>query len=48
MPNVTPNKIDLFVQELVESSKIHGRIKPLHQNSPLVKLGCNAREGINC
>jgi hypothetical protein len=38
MPNVTPEKIDLFVHELLESVEKHGRIKAAHQNSPLNKL----------
>ena len=38
MPNVTHSKIDLFVQELVESIRINGRIQPLHPQSQLRKL----------
>jgi histidine decarboxylase len=38
MPNVTTGKIDLFVQELVESAKKRGRIQPLHPQSQLTKL----------
>jgi predicted HAD superfamily phosphohydrolase YqeG len=38
MPNVTHAKIDLFVQELVQSTRIHGRIQPLHPQSQLRKL----------
>jgi len=38
MPNVTRNKINLFVEELIESIHKHGRIKPARQNSPLKLL----------
>ncbi|KAG7361525.1 histidine decarboxylase [Nitzschia inconspicua] len=38
MPNVTTGKIDLFVQELVESAKKNGRIRPIHPQSQLAKL----------
>ena len=38
MPNVTRNKIDLFVQELVECKTKFGRIKPVHSDSPLTQL----------
>jgi hypothetical protein len=42
MPNVTPPKIDLFMQELLESVARHGRIKPLHPNSSLTKIRHNS------
>jgi len=42
MPNVTRNKIDLFVEELIESTHKHGRIKPARQNSPLTLLVSDA------
>ena len=42
MPNVTPHKIDLFVQELTDSAKTHGRVEPLHPNSSLTKLRNNS------
>jgi len=35
MPNVTRNKIDRFVEDLVKSIQKHGRMEPLRQNSPL-------------
>jgi hypothetical protein len=38
MPNVTTGKIDLFVQELVESANKFGRIRPIHPQSQLSKL----------
>jgi histidine decarboxylase len=38
MPNVTPYKIDRFVEELEESIKKHGRIQPKSKDSPLTKL----------
>jgi hypothetical protein len=38
MPNITRNKIDLFVEELVESIHKYGRIKPASQHSPLTVL----------
>jgi len=42
MPNVTRNKIDLFVEKLTESIHEHGRIKPAHQNSALTLLESDA------
>lgn len=42
MPNVTPRKIDRFVQELTESAERHGRIEPLHPTSSLTKLRNNS------
>ena len=41
MPNVTRNKIDCFVEELVESFHTHGRVQPAHPNSPLKQLECD-------
>ena len=42
MPNVTRNKIDLFVKELSKSMQAHGRIKPKRENSPLKLLESDA------
>ena len=42
MPNVTRNKIDLFVEELVKSMHEHGRLKPTGPNSPLALLKSDA------
>ena len=42
MPNVTRNKIDLFVKELLNSIQVHGRIKPARKNSPLKLLESDA------
>lgn len=42
MPNVTENKIDLFVEQLSESVKANGRIKPMRNNSPLTLLECDS------
>ena len=39
MPNVTRYKIDKFVEELIECTKSHGRVKPAREDSPLTKLG---------
>ncbi|CAB9525820.1 Histidine decarboxylase [Seminavis robusta] len=38
MPNVTRNKIDLFVKELTECKDKLGRIRPVRENSPLRQL----------
>jgi len=38
MPNVTRNKVDLFVKELLECVSTHGRIEPRRHDSPLSKL----------
>ena len=38
MPNVTRSKINLFVAELVECRKRHGRTLPSRPESPLSKL----------
>ena len=42
MPNVTENKIDLFVEELVKSMNEHGRQNPKRPNSPLALLESDA------
>lgn len=42
MPNVTENKIDLFVEELVSSMNEHGRLNPARPNSPLALLESDA------
>ena len=42
MPNVTRQKIKLFIKELVNSISEHGRIKPKHPNSLLTQLDSNA------
>lgn len=46
MPNVTRNKIDLFVQELVQSMHEHGRTEPVRPNSPLKLLESDAWDGV--
>lgn len=38
MPNVTKNKIDKFVEELVECKDEYGRMKPIRKDGPLMKL----------
>jgi histidine decarboxylase len=38
MPNVTPYKIDRFVEELEMCREKHGRIEPVRPNSPLTQL----------
>jgi len=38
MPNVTRQKIKLFIEEFVNSIREHGRTKPKYQNSPLTLL----------
>jgi len=47
MPNVTQGKIDVFVQELVESAKKHGRITPIHPNSALAVLESNSWQKVS-
>mmetsp|Transcript_16279 Transcript_16279/g.33869 ORF Transcript_16279/g.33869 Transcript_16279/m.33869 type:complete len:270 (-) Transcript_16279:345-1154(-) len=42
MPNVTRNKIDLFVDELLKSANTYGRIEPTRSNSPLKLLESDA------
>ena len=39
MPNVTRSKIDRFVEELMECTEQHGRVKVARPDSPLTKLG---------
>lgn len=38
MPNVTRQKIDQFVKELVNCKNVHGRVEPRGEDSPLLKL----------
>ena len=38
MPNVTREKVDVFVAEVVASAAEHGRTRPLRDNSPLAML----------
>jgi len=45
MPNVTKQKIDKFVQELVLCKQTHGRIQPIRHDSPLNMLGCSSWGG---
>jgi predicted HAD superfamily phosphohydrolase YqeG len=45
MPNVTPSKIDRFVEELCDIREDFGSIQPLHPDSPLSKLACSSWEG---
>lgn len=45
MPNVTIEKIDKFVEELVECKDKFGRIKAARSDSPLHKLGCSSWGG---
>ena len=45
MPNVTPQKIDQFVQELVDCKNKFGRISPVSKNSPLSQLTSTAWGG---
>jgi len=45
MPNVTKEKIDLFVEELEECAKTHGRHQPSSPTSPLSKLSCDSWGG---
>jgi len=45
MPNVTRQKIDKFVEELLECSETHGRTRPLRADSPLSKLASCAWGG---
>jgi len=42
MPNVTRQKISLFIDELVNSIREHGRIKPKCEDSPLALLESDA------
>ena len=45
MPNVTRHKIDRFVEELSDVGKKFGRTKPLHPDSPLIKLASSSWSG---
>lgn len=45
MPNVTIEKIDKFVEELVECKEKFGRIKAARSDSPLNMLGCSSWGG---
>jgi len=45
MPNVTKDKIDQFVEELIECKEVHGRIQPRRPDSPLTKLSCSSWGG---
>jgi len=45
MPNVTRQKIDKFVEELVECKNKYGRMAPKREDSPLVKLTCTSWGG---
>jgi hypothetical protein len=45
MPNVTRNKIDRFVGELVDCKNKMGRIMPVRENSPLTQLYSSAWGG---
>jgi histidine decarboxylase len=45
MPNVTREKIDVFVQELIEVKNKLGRRKPEGPNSPLTKLASSSWGG---
>ena len=45
MPNVTKNKINKFVEELVECKDEYGRMKPIRSDGPLMKLQSTAWGG---
>lgn len=47
MPNVTKEKIDLFVEELLACCDKYGRKEPSGPNSPLTKLSCDSWGGVN-
>jgi histidine decarboxylase len=38
MPNVTAEKIDVFVEEFAASREAHGEMKEAKKDSPLAKL----------
>lgn len=42
MPNITRQKINLFIEELVDSIREHGRMKPKYKDSPLSLLESDA------
>lgn len=48
MPNITKQKIDLFVQELEDCKNKHGRMEPQRKESPLTKLSSSAWGGATC
>lgn len=45
MPNVTKEKIDKFLEELLECREKYGRMKPKTKDSPLSKLASRAWGG---
>ena len=45
MPNVTRQKIDKFVEELIECKDTHGRMQPKRKDSPLSNLACSSWGG---
>ena len=45
MPNLTPPKIDKFVEELVECMRRYGKIQPIRPDSPLTQLSSSAWGG---
>lgn len=45
MPNVTRQKIDKFVEELLQCNEEFGRMKPARPGSPLTKLASSAWGG---
>jgi len=45
MPNITIEKIDKFVKELVDCKNEFGRIEAKHDDSPLNKLACSSWGG---
>jgi len=45
MPNVTREKIDLFVKELIECTEKHGRRQLARPDSPLARLTCDSWGG---
>lgn len=45
MPNVSREKIDKFIEELLECETEFGRIKPYRKDSPLSKLSSDAWGG---
>jgi len=42
MPNITRQKVDKFVEELMKSVEMHGRIKAVRENSPLTQFESDA------
>lgn len=45
MPNVTRDKIDKFVEELIECRDTHGRMETKREDSPLALLTCSSWGG---